>query len=113
MQPAAPIYSGPIYDDVNVDVAGSNVPSVDVFYNDLAPYGSWYNDPTYGWVFAPPSSSYLPYSNGHRAYTDYGYTRCRPIRLAGPPITTAAMWANRWVWRPDTTGVRPGCNGAG
>ena len=56
---SAPVDSGPVYDDVNVEVAGSNVPSVDVFYNDLAPYGSWYNDSTYGWVFAPPSTSYV------------------------------------------------------
>ena len=71
---SAPVDSGPVYDTVNVRVAGSDVPSIDVFYNDLAPYGSWYSDPTYGWVFAPPSPSYVPYSNGHWAYTDYGYT---------------------------------------
>src|SRR4051812_39560637 len=55
---SGPSYGGPTYDDVKVDVAGSNVPSIDVFYNDLAPYGSWYNDSTYGWVFAPSSPSY-------------------------------------------------------
>src|SRR6478672_5569917 len=73
-QPAAPVYTGPVYDNFTGNVAGNSVPSVDVFYNDLAPYGSWYEDPTYGWVFAPPSSSYVPYSNGHWAYTDAGNT---------------------------------------
>ncbi len=102
--PSQPIYRGPSYDDVNVDVAGSNVPSVDVFYNDLAPYGSWYNDSTYGWVFAPSSTSYVPYSNGHWAYTDYGYTW-----VSADPFGWATdhygrwVWANGWVWRPDTT----------
>src|SRR4051812_4295607 len=102
--PSQPIYSGPSYNDVNVDVAGSNVPSVDVFYNDLAPYGSWYNDSTYGWVFAPSSTSYVPYSNGHWAYTDYGYTW-----VSADPFGWATdhygrwVWANGWVWRPDTT----------
>ena len=106
--PAAPppttVYRGPTYDNVTVDVAGSNVPSIDVFYNDLAPYGSWYNDPTYGWVFAPPSPSYVPYSNGHWTYTDYGYTW-----QSADPFGWATdhygrwVWANRWVWRPDTT----------
>jgi len=38
--PPAPVYTGPVYDTVNVSVTGNNVPSVDVFYNDLAPYGS-------------------------------------------------------------------------
>ena len=104
VQASAAVYSGPTYDTVNVSVAGSDVPSVDVFYNDLAPYGSWYNDPTYGWVFAPPSPSYVPYSNGHWAYTDYGYTW-----LSADPFGWATdhygrwVWANRWVWRPDTT----------
>ncbi len=102
--PPAPTYSGPIYEDVNVEVAGGNVPSIDVFYNDLAPHGSWYNDPTYGWVFAPPSPSYLPYSNGRWVYTDYGYTW-----VSADPFGWATdhygrwVWANRWVWRPDTT----------
>src|SRR4029078_3320426 len=50
--PPASVYTGPTYDNVTVDVTGSNVPSIDVFYNDLAPYGSWYNDPNYSWVFA-------------------------------------------------------------
>jgi hypothetical protein len=100
----APIYTGPVYDTVNVSVTGNNVPSVDVFYNDLAPYGSWYDDPTYGWVFAPPSSSYVPYSNGRWVYNDYGYTW-----VSADPFGWATdhygrwVWANRWVWRPDTT----------
>src|SRR5262245_22824065 len=103
-QPPAPTYSGPIYDEVHVDVAGSNVPSIDVFYTDLAPYGSWYDDPTYGWVFAPPSPAYVPYSNGRWVYTDYGYTW-----VSNDPFGWATdhygrwVWANRWVWRPDTT----------
>src|SRR5262245_45858816 len=102
--PPAPVYTGPVYDTVSVSVTGNNVPSVDVFYNDLAPYGSWYDDPTYGWVFAPPSSSYVPYSNGRWVYNDYGYTW-----VSADPFGWATdhygrwVWANRWVWRPDTT----------
>src|SRR5499427_864354 len=102
--PSPPTYSGPVYDNYNGNVVGSSVPSVDVFYNDLQPYGSWYQDPTYGWVFAPPSPNYLPYSNGHWAYTDYGNTW-----VSADPFGWATdhygrwVWANRWVWRPDTT----------
>src|SRR5262245_5515565 len=65
--PAAPppvAYGQPVYEDLRVDLAGANVPSVDVFYAELAPYGTWYDDPKYGWVFAPPSQTYVPYSNG-------------------------------------------------
>src|SRR5262249_11658855 len=74
VQPATPVYTGPVYDNYSGSVAGNSVPSVDVFYSELAPMGSWYSDPTYGWVFAPPSPTYVPYSNGHWAYTDYGNT---------------------------------------
>ena len=101
--PPPPVYAEPVYTDVSVDVAGSNVPSVDVFYNELAPYGSWYDDPKYGWVFAPPSPSYVPYSNGHWKYTDYGFTW-----VSADPFGWATnhygrwVWVNRWVWRPDT-----------
>src|SRR5438105_12860913 len=69
--PSQPSYAGPIYDDVKVDVAGNNVPSVDVFYNDLAPYGSCYNDPTSGGGFSAPTPSVLPYSYAHWDNTDY------------------------------------------
>src|SRR5262252_1959599 len=102
--PSPPTYSGPVYDNYNGNVVGSSVPSVDVFYNDLQPYGSWYQDPSYGWVFAPPSPNYQPYSNGHWKFTDYGWTW-----VSGDPFGWATdhygrwVWANRWVWRPDTT----------
>ena len=55
-------------------------------------------------MFAPPSPSYLPYSNGRWVYTDYGYTW-----VSADPFGWATdhygrwVWANRWVWRPDTT----------
>src|SRR5688500_8090918 len=55
-QPPATTYHepiGPLYIDVNFDLEGQSVPSIDVFYNELAPYGSWYDDKTFGWVFAP------------------------------------------------------------
>lgn len=105
-QPPAPpaSTSEPVYADVNVGLAGNSVPSVDVFYSELGPYGSWYDDPKYGWVFAPASPSYVPYSNGRWMYTDYGFTW-----ISGDPFGWATdhygrwVWTNRWVWRPDTT----------
>ena len=97
-------YSDPVYTDVNVEVAGNDVPSVDVFYDQLSTYGTWYDDPTYGWVFAPGDASYLPYTNGRWTDTDYGFTW-----VSNDPFGWATdhygrwVWANRWVWRPDTT----------
>ncbi|HEX8106389.1 MAG TPA: DUF6600 domain-containing protein, partial [Kofleriaceae bacterium] len=97
-------YSDPVYTDVNVEVAGNDVPSVDVFYDQLSPYGTWYDDPSYGWVFTPSDASYQPYTNGHWTDTDYGLTW-----VSNDPYGWATdhygrwVWANRWVWRPDTT----------
>src|SRR5512144_2632364 len=72
--PPPATYSDPTYSDLNVDVDGNDVPSVDVFYDQLAPHGTWYDDPTYGWVFAPGDASYVPYTNGRWTSTEYGFT---------------------------------------
>src|SRR5215207_6571895 len=42
---------GPVYVDISTDIIGSDVPAIEVFYDQLQPYGSWYDDSTYGWVF--------------------------------------------------------------
>jgi hypothetical protein len=47
------------------------------FYDSLAPYGTWYEHPSYGWVWAPQaiSTSWRPYTDGYWAYADgYGWT---------------------------------------
>ncbi|MBA2538545.1 MAG: hypothetical protein H0V17_02830, partial [Deltaproteobacteria bacterium] len=95
---------GPVYVDVQSEPEGSSVPSVDVFYEELDPYGSFYDDPTYGWVFAPSQLTYTPYTNGYWRNTDYGFTW-----VSHDPFGWATdhygrwVWVNRWVWRPDTT----------
>src|SRR5437867_3929907 len=33
----------PAYDDVTVDVGGDEVPAIEVFYDQLEPYGTWYD----------------------------------------------------------------------
>jgi len=105
--PAEPVevtYSDPVYEDVSVAVDGTDIPTVDIFYSELAPYGSWYDDPSYGWVFAPNNAGHIPYSNGYWKNTDYGFTW-----VSNDPFGWATdhygrwVWANRWVWRPDTT----------
>ena len=46
-------YAEPVYNDVSHRSLVTAFPSLDVFYDELVPYGTWYDDPTYGWVFAP------------------------------------------------------------
>ena len=93
-----------IYADVNVAPIGEEVPDVTVFYDRLAPYGSWRDDPIYGYVFVPADTGYVPYSNGYWKLTDFGWTW-----IAADPHGWATshygrwVWRDRWVWRPDTT----------
>ena len=103
-EPPPPTYSDPVYTNVDVEVAGNDVPSVDVFYDQLSPHGTWYDDPTYGWVFAPADPSYLPYTNGRWTNTDYGFTWVSNDQFGWATDHYGRwVWANRWVWRPDTT----------
>src|ERR1041385_9040583 len=103
-QPEPVYYDEPGSWDVNVGFAGDPVWSVDVFYDQLDPYGTWYNDPTYGWVFVPQQQGYVPYSNGYWKYTDYGM-----VWVSADPFGWATdhygrwVYQNRWVWAPDLT----------
>ena len=47
------------------------------FYDALAPYGTWFESPQYGWVWSPDAIgvSWRPYTDGHWAYAnEYGWT---------------------------------------
>ncbi|MEI7662892.1 MAG: DUF6600 domain-containing protein, partial [Bacteroidota bacterium] len=50
--------------------------SFQVFYNELSPYGSWIENPQYGYVWVPDvSPGFIPYStNGYWVFTDEGWT---------------------------------------
>src|SRR5512143_1180174 len=66
--PPAPGYAPPepsgTYVDVDLVPPADAAPSVDVFYDALAPYGRWEMDPGYGRVWIPSSPGYQPYSDG-------------------------------------------------
>ena len=66
-----------------VQAQGNYDNSYQQFYNDLAPYGQWYQDPQYGFVWAPNAgSSFRPYyTNGNWAMTEYGN-----------------MWVSNYAW---------------
>lgn len=50
--------------------------SYDDFYQGLAPYGQWIQDPEYGYVWSPAEdASFRPYyTNGHWVMTEFGNT---------------------------------------
>jgi hypothetical protein len=50
--------------------------SYDDFYQNLAPYGQWIEDPQYGYVWSPgEDGNFRPYyTNGHWVMTEYGNT---------------------------------------
>jgi hypothetical protein len=81
--------------------------SFQVFYDELSPYGTWINDPNYGYVWAPNAvSTFAPYStNGYWIYTDYGWTWVSNYAWGWAPFHYG-RWnyepAYGWIWIPDT-----------
>ena len=95
-----------VSDDYDTVAPGDPVESVDVFYDQLSPYGTWVDEPDVGRVFVPDSSDYVPYSNGHWQYTNLGF-----VWVSSEPHAWATAhygrWAysrnyGRWYWAPDT-----------
>ncbi len=81
--------------------------SLQVFYDDLSPYGNWVNNPDYGYVWIPQvSQGFTPYNtNGHWVYTDMGWTWVSDYAWGWAPFHYG-RWYNDsyygWVWVPDT-----------
>jgi hypothetical protein len=57
--------------------------SLQVFYDELSPYGQWVDYPEYGYVWIPDAgAAFVPYSTrGQWIYSDYGW-----------------IWASDYVW---------------
>jgi len=81
--------------------------SIDVgfFYDSLAPYGDWYLDTEFGWVWAPRGVAYgwRPYTEGYWLYTDYGWTWVSSWNWGWAPFHYG-RWnfqpRRGWVWLP-------------
>ena len=81
--------------------------TVQTFYDQLSPYGSWVNSPAYGYVWVPNvGPDFVPYGTaGHWAFTEYGWTWVSDF-----PWGWAAFHYGRWyydyymgyVWIPTT-----------
>lgn len=72
--------------------------SFQTFYDDLSPYGTWLNDPQYGYVWSPQvSRSFRPYyTNGYWVNTDYGN-----MWMSEYPWGWAVFHYGRWAYSDD------------
>ena len=82
--------------------------SLETFYEELAPYGSWFQDPEYGYVWRPDvsMSDFRPYyTDGRWAMTEYGNTWVSDYEWGWAPFHYGRWVLNRfndWIWIPDT-----------
>ena len=92
---------------VSATVAAGDSPAVSEreFYGSLAPYGEWFWEGGYGWVWTPHGVSvgWRPYTNGYWVYTDDGWTWVSYFDWGWAPFHYG-RWhyaADRgWVWVP-------------
>ena len=93
--------------------------SLNFFYDNLRPYGSWIDVADYGYVFQPSvavsNSDWRPYADGYWAYTDVGWTWVS-YEDFGWATYHYGRWADLddygWIWVPAMNGVQPGSRGA-
>ncbi len=88
-------------DDRRADV------DIDVFYNELSPYGTWVNSPTYGRAWVYNEAGFRPYqTGGHWAYSNYGWTWVSNYRWGWAPFHYG-RWVSDpyhgWMWVPGYT----------
>lgn len=94
------VYTNARYDDYYI--------SFDDFYQNLAPYGQWINDPQLGYVWSPNvESDFRPYyTNGYWAMTEYGNTWVSDYEW-GWACFHYGRWTYDsyygWLWVPGTT----------
>src|SRR5262245_13857997 len=86
---------GDVSIDASISLGGEPVGSVDVFYDQLAPYGVWVDEPRLGRVFVPDSEGFVPYTAGHWQYTDAGF-----VWISSDPFAWATSHYGRWSFSP-------------
>ena len=75
------------------------------FYDELAPYGEWINDPEYGYVWVPDAGDdFRPYyTNGYWVNTEYGNTWVSGYDWGWAPFHYGRWTYSRyygWTWIP-------------
>jgi hypothetical protein len=93
-------------DSYDSTAPGDPVESVDVFYDQLEPDGTWVDEPDVGRVFIPDTDNYVPYREGHWEDTSVGFVWVSNDRHAWA-TSHYGRWAysdnyRRWYWLPDT-----------
>lgn len=80
-------------------------PTIDVFFQALAPYGLWQQDRRFGKVWAPFDVNYRPYHDGTWQLTSYGFTwiSSEPFAWATCHYGRWFFKEGRWLWQPNTT----------
>jgi hypothetical protein len=79
--------------------------SFQTFYDELSPYGQWFNDPEYGYVWAPNvGNDFRPYySNGYWQMTEYGNMWMSNYAWGWAPFHYGRWMLSNyggWVWIP-------------
>ncbi|MEO5978655.1 MAG: DUF6600 domain-containing protein [Chryseolinea sp.] len=92
---------------VQTTQAQANV-SLQTFYDELQPYGTWINHNQYGYVWSPNvDAGFTPYStNGYWVNTSYGNTWVSDYSWGWAPFHYGRWFFddyNGWLWMPETT----------
>jgi len=79
--------------------------SFQVFYDQLSPYGTWVNYPSYGYVWMPfEDANFVPYgSNGHWVWTDDGWLWLSDYDWGWAPFHYGRWFYDDtygWLWIP-------------
>jgi hypothetical protein len=80
--------------------------SLQVFYDELSPYGEWVNYRDYGYVWIPNEGpDFVPYSTGgHWIFTNYGWTWVSDYEWGWAPFHYGRWNYDNyygWLWIPD------------
>ncbi len=97
------------YDDGYQDTYSNDADvSLQTFYDELSPYGTWIQDPQYGYVWRPDvdQSQFRPYyTEGRWAMTEYGNTWVSNYDWGWAPFHYGRWVYNnyrQWIWLPDS-----------
>ncbi len=79
--------------------------TVELFYEALAPYGTWEQRDPWGKVWTPSDPDFVPYTQGSWAYTESWGLTWVPDTEWGWATEHYGRWmqdGDEWCWAPDT-----------
>jgi len=105
-EPAAPAPAPVAYEPASPPPAPEAGVSLGMFYDSLAPFGSWETVSNYGQVWVPHVAPYWrPYSTGHWVYTDDGWLWVADEEWGWAPFHFGRWFFDDeygWAWVPGT-----------